>query len=173
MKKSIESVCSNFNTIRTGRANPSILDRVMVSYYGAETPLKQLASVGVQGSTTITVETYDQSIVKDVERALMESDIGITPSSDGKLIRLSIPPLSKDRRKELSKKVKALAEEGKVAIRNIRRDVVDKLKKLEKNSDIGKDESMTRQDNVQSTTNKYIKSIDKLAAEKEKEIMTV
>lgn len=173
MGKTMESVRSSFNTVRTGRASTNILDRVMVSYYDVETPLKQLASVSVSGSSTIVIEPYDKSCVPDVERALMESDVGLTPMSDGAVIRLSVPPLTKDRRKEFVKKVKALAEDGRVALRNIRRDAIDKLKKMEKDKEIGKDESMTMQDKVQKVTDGYVKQIESALKDKEKDIMTV
>lgn len=173
MSKTLESTLSSFNTIRTGRANPSILDRVNVDYYGAETPLNQLASVSIQGSSTILVDPYDKSVLGDIERSLMESNIGITPSNDGKVIRLAVPPLTQDRRKELAKQVKALAEEGRVAIRNIRRDAVDKFKKLEKDSTIGQDESKSLQADVQKATDKFIKKIETALKDKEKDIMTV
>lgn len=173
MAKTIESVRSSFNTIRTGRANPSILDKVVVEYYGAETALNQLASVSVSGSSTLTVEPYDKSCIGDIERALMESDIGLTPNNDGTIIRLIVPPLTQERRKELTKKAKSMAEDGRVALRNVRRDAIDKLKKLEKASEIGKDESKTMQDKVQKKTDGYVKKIDAVLKEKESDLMTV
>lgn len=173
MAKTIESVRSSFNTIRTGRANPTILDKVIVEYYGAETPLNQLASVSVSGSSTLAVEPYDKSCIGDIERALFESDIGLTPNNDGSVIRLAVPPLTQERRKELTKKAKSMAEEGRVALRNIRRDAIDKLKKLEKNSEIGKDESRDIQDEVQNATNEYVKKIEAALNDKEKDLMKV
>lgn len=173
MGKTIDSVRASFNTVRTGRASTNILDRVLVRYYDVETPLKQLASVSVSGASTIVIEPYDKGCVADVERALMESDVGLTPNSDGATIRLAVPPLTKDRRKEFVKKVKALAEDGRVALRNIRRDAIDKLKKMEKDKEIGKDESMTMQDKVQKVTDGYVKQIESALKEKEKDIMTV
>eukprot|EP00180_Rhodochaete_pulchella_P001802 Plantae.Rhodophyta-Rhodochaete_pulchella.ctg2705.p2 GENE.Plantae.Rhodophyta-Rhodochaete_pulchella.ctg2705~~Plantae.Rhodophyta-Rhodochaete_pulchella.ctg2705.p2 ORF type:complete len:264 (+),score=49.15 Plantae.Rhodophyta-Rhodochaete_pulchella.ctg2705:52-792(+) len=173
MKKSVESTQNAFNTIRTGRANASILDRVVVSYYEIDTPLNQLASIAASSSTTLTIDPYDKSVIKDIERALMESDIGLTPNSDGNVIRLSIPPLTKERRQELVKQLKGLAEDGRVAIRNVRRDGVDKLKKLEKDGDLGKDQSKGLQDTMQKLTKKYIKVVDDAFAEKEKDIMKV
>jgi ribosome recycling factor len=173
MQKTIESTNASFNTVRTGRASASILDRVVVSYYGTETPLTQLASINVSGSSTIMVDAYDKSAIKDIERALMESDIGITPNNDGNVIRLTVPPLTQERRKELAKQVKALAEEGRVAIRNIRRDAVEKCKKLEKAKDIGQDESKTMQSDVQKATDKFIKELDKILKTKEEDIMKV
>lgn len=173
MSKTLDSVQSSFNTIRTGRASPSILDRVMVSYYGTETPLNQLSSISVSGTATIVVEPYDKSAMSDIERAIMESDVGITPNSDGSIIRLSVPALTKERRTHLAKQVKALAEDGRVALRNIRRDAVDSIKKLEKKGDLGKDESKSLQDDIQKLTDKNVKEVDKLLKTKESDIMTV
>jgi ribosome recycling factor len=173
MRKTIEATNGSFNTVRTGRASTAILDRITVDYYGAETPLNQLAAVSVSGSSTIVVDAYDKSAIKDIERALMESDVGITPSNDGSVIRLAVPPLTQDRRKELAKQVKGLAEEGRVAIRNIRRDAVEKCKKMEKAKDIGQDESKTIQAAVQKATDRFIKDLDALLKAKEGDIMKV
>lgn len=173
MEKTLESVRNNFNTIRTGRAAPSILDRVMVDYYGAETPLQSLASISATSSTTLTIDAFDKGSVKDIERALMESDLGMMPNSDGVVIRLTVPQLTKERRKELSKQAKALAEEGRVACRNVRRDVIDKVKKQEKAAELGKDMSKDLQDKISKLTEKYVGMIDKACEEKEKDIMTV
>lgn len=173
MTKTIDSVRSTFNTVRTGRASTSMLDRIVVSYYGAETPLNQLASISLSGTSTLVVEPYDKSVLSDVERALLESDIGITPNNDGSIIRLAVPPLTQERRKELVKQVKALAEDGRVAIRNIRRDAVDSLKKAEKAKELGKDESKSLQDEVQKLTDKHVKLIDTMGKEKETDIMKV
>lgn len=173
MGKTIDSVQAAFNTVRTGRASTSILDRVMVSYYDVETPLNQLASVSLSGTSTILVEPYDKSCMGDVERGIMESDIGITPNNDGSCIRLTVPPLTEERRKELAKQVKGLAEDGRVALRNIRRDAVDSLKKLEKKKELGKDESKTLQNEVQKITDKHVKRIDDLLKQKEADILKV
>jgi ribosome recycling factor len=173
MQKTLDATASAFNTIRTGRASGAILDRVTVDYYGVETPLNNLAGISVQGSSTIIVDPYDKSAIKDMERALMESDVGITPSNDGAVIRLNVPPLTQERRKDLVKQVKALAEDGRVAIRNIRRDAVDKCKKTEKDGDLGKDESKDLQDAVQKATDKFVKKIDDMLKNKEKDILTV
>lgn len=159
--------------MRTGRASPSILDRVFVKYYDVDTPLNQLASVSVSGTSALLVEPYDKSCIGDIERALMESDIGITPTNDGSCVRLSVPPLTQERRKELVKQVKAMAEDGRVALRNIRRDAVDTLKKLEKNSELGKDESKTMQGQIQKLTDKNVKEIDRLFKLKEADILKV
>lgn len=173
MEKTLESVRNNFNTIRTGRAAPSILDRVMVDYYGAETPLQSLASISATSSTTLTIDAFDKGCVKDIERALMESDLGMMPNSDGVVIRLTVPQLTKERRKELSKQAKALAEDGRVACRNVRRDVIDKVKKQEKAAELGKDMSKDLQDKISKLTDKYVGMIDKAFEEKEKDIMKV
>lgn len=173
MQKTLESTAATFNTVRTGRANVSILDRVSVDYYGAETPLNQLASVSVSGSTTIVVDPYDKSVIKDIERSLMESDVGITPSNDGSVIRLAVPPLTKERRLELAKVVKAMAEEGRVALRNIRRDAVEKAKKMEKAKDIGQDDSKGIQADIQKSIDKFTKDMDKMLKAKEEDILKV
>lgn len=173
MQKTLESTSASFNTVRTGRANASILDRVTVDYYGAETPLNQLATVSVSGPSTIVVDPYDKSVIADVERGLMESDIGITPSNDGSVIRLAVPPLTQERRKELTKQVKAMAEDGRVALRNIRRDAVDKCKKLEKAKDIGQDESKTMQAALQKATDKFVRELDSVLKSKEDDLMKV
>lgn len=173
MRKTIESTKSSFNTVRTGRANASILDRVTVDYYGADTPLNQLANVSVSGPSTIVVDPYDKSVMGDIERSLMESDIGITPSNDGSVIRLAVPPLTQERRKQLAKQVKAMAEDGRVALRNIRRDGVEKCKKLEKAKEIGQDESKTVQAAVQKATDKFVGEIDALLKSKEDDLMKV
>jgi len=173
MEKSLESVKNSLMTIRTGRASASLLDRVMVEYYGAPTPLKQLANVGVPSATQLTVDVYDKGCIADVEKAIMESDVGLTPMNDGTIIRLNIPPLTEERRKDLAKQTKGLGEDGKVAIRNIRRDAVDQLKKYEKNGDISKDDSTGNQGDVQDVTDKFVKLIDEAVSKKEKEILTL
>lgn len=173
MTKTMEATSTSFNTIRTGRASATILDRVHVDYYNTETPLNQLAAISVSGGSTIVVDPYDKSCMKDIERALVESDVGLTPSNTGDVIRLNVPQLTNERRKELAKQVKSLAEEGRVAIRNIRRDAVDECRKLEKDKKLSQDGSKSIQDVVQKLTDKYIKKIDELYKEKEKDIMTV
>jgi len=173
MLKSVESTKANFNTIRTGRANAGILDRVVVNYYDTDCAINTLASISASSATTLTIDPYDKSAIAAIERALMEADIGLTPNSDGNVIRLTIPQLTQERRKELAKQVKGLAEEGRVAIRNIRRDGVDKVKKLEKDGDLGKDQSKSVQGDIQKLTDKYIKMIDGATSDKEKDILTV
>ncbi len=173
MQKTIEATQRSFNTIRTGRASTSLLDRVMVDYYGAETPLKSLANLTTPDATTIMIQPYDKSSMGQIEKAISLSDIGLTPNNDGQLIRLNIPPLTKERRKELVKMAGKLAEEGKVGVRNIRRDAIDEIRKQEKNSDISEDESRDLQDEIQRITDDFNQKIDDLLAVKEKDIMTV
>jgi ribosome recycling factor len=173
MQKAVESTQRSFNTIRTGRANTSLLDRVMVEYYGTPTPLKSLANINTPDASTITIQPYDKSSLNLIEKAISMSDIGLTPNNDGSTIRLNIPPLTSDRRKEFVKLAGKFAEEGRVSIRNIRRDGVDTIRKQEKNHEISEDEAKDAQDKIQKLTDKYIDGIDKLLAEKEKDIMTV
>jgi len=173
MKKAIEATKTSFNTIRTGRANASLLDRIMVEYYGAPTQLKSLANIGTPDASTITIQPYDKSSLSLIEKAIYTSDVGLTPNNDGSIVRLNIPPLTTERRQEMVKLAAKLAEDGKVSIRNIRRDAVDSVRKQEKNSDISKDESRDLQDKIQKKTDKYIAQIDKLLAAKEKDITTV
>jgi len=173
MKKAIEAAQRSFNTIRSGRANASLLDRITVDYYGAETPLKQLANINTPDATTITIQPYDRSSLNMVEKAINMSDLGLTPNNDGSVIRLNIPPLTSDRRKELVKLAGKLAEEQKVSIRNIRRDAVDSVRKQEKSKEISEDEARDLLDKIQKMTDKYIAKVDELLAIKEKDITTI
>lgn len=173
MQKAVEATQRSFNTIRTGRANASILDRVMVEYYGTPTPLKSLANINTPDASTISIQPYDPSSLVLIEKAISMSDLGLNPNNDGTLVRLNIPPLTSERRKELVKVAAKFAEEGKVAIRNIRRDAIDSIRKQEKNSDISEDESRDLQDSVQKSTDKFVKKIDEILAEKEQDIMKV
>lgn len=173
MQKAIEATLRSFNTIRTGRANAAILDRVMVDYYGSPTPLKSLSNISTPDSSTITIQPYDPGSMTTIEKAIMMSDIGLNPSNDGSVIRLNIPPLTSDRRKELVKVASKIAEEGRVSVRNVRRDAIDSVRKQEKNSEISEDESRDIQDEIQKLTDKYVKRIDELLAQKEEDIMTV
>lgn len=173
MQKAVEATQRAFNTIRTGRANSAILDRVMIDYYGTQTPLKSLANINTPDASTITIQPYDPGSVSAIEKAISLSDIGLTPSNDGSVVRLNIPPLTSDRRKDLVKVASKFAEEGKVAIRNIRRDAIDSIRKEEKNSDISEDESRDLQDEVQKITDKYVEKIDVILGEKEVDITTV
>lgn len=173
MQKAIESTQRAFNTIRTGRANASLLDRVMVEYYGSPTSLKSLANISTPDASTITIQPFDKGSMNLIEKAISLSDIGLTPSNDGQIIRLNIPQLTSERRKEFAKMAAKLAEEGKVSIRNIRRDAVDSVRKQEKSSEISEDEAKDIQDKIQKLTDKYTAKIDEVLAEKEKDIMTV
>lgn len=173
MQKAVEATQRSFNTIRTGRANATILDRVMVEYYGTPTPLKSLAGISTPDSTTITIQPYDRNTLNLIEKAILTSDVGLTPNNDGSIIRLNIPPLTSDRRKELVKQAAKMAEEGKVSIRNIRRDGIDSVRKQEKAGEISEDEARDLQDNIQKLTDKYVAKIDQLLSEKEADIMTI
>ena len=173
MKKAIDAVRRDFNTIRTGRANSSLLDKIVIEYYGSETPLKQLANISTPDSSTIQIQPYDRSSMNAIEKAISLSDIGLTPNNDGSSIRLNIPPLTSDRRKELVKLAAKYAEAGKISVRNIRRDAVDAVKKQEKDKEVSEDQARDDQDKVQKLTDKYIAEVEKVLAEKEKDIMTV
>ncbi len=173
MQKSIEATQRAFNTIRTGRASTSLLDRIVVDYYGSPTPLKSLAGISTPDSSTITIAPYDASALQAIERAISLSDLGLNPNNDGKVVRLNIPPLTAERRQELVKMAGKLAEEGKVAIRNIRRDAIDDVRKQEKNNDISEDEARDLQDEVQKITDKFVAKIDDILAVKEKDITTI
>lgn len=173
MMKSVDSTQRSFNTIRTGRANASLLDRISVEYYGSPTPLKSLANINTPDGSTITIQPFDRSSLNTIEKAISLSDIGLTPNNDGVTIRLNIPPLTTDRRKELVKLAAKFAEDGKVAIRNIRRESVDAVRKQEKAGELPEDEARDTQDKIQKLTDKYIAKIDSLLAEKEKDITTV
>ncbi|BAY36448.1 ribosome recycling factor [Nostoc sp. NIES-2111] len=173
MQHTVEATQRSFNTIRTGRANASLLDKVSVEYYGTPTPLKSLANISTPDATTILIQPYDKGSLNIIEKAISLSDVGLTPSNDGSTVRLNIPPLTSDRRKELVKLAAKYAEEGRVAIRNIRRDAIDSIRKQEKNAEVSEDESKDQQDKLQKLTNKYTARIDELLAEKEKDISTV
>ncbi len=173
MQKAVEATQRSFNSIRTGRANAALLDRVTVEYYGTPTPLKSMANISTPDGTTIAIQPYDRTSMSSIEKAISLSDLGLTPNNDGTTIRLNIPPLTSDRRKELVKVAAKYAEEGKVAIRNIRRDAVDSVRKQEKASEISEDEARDLQDKVQKMTDQYVAKIDKVLAEKEKDITTV
>jgi ribosome recycling factor len=173
MDRSIEAAREHFNTVRTGRASTALLDRIQVDYYGQPTPLKQLATVNAPDPRTLTVQPFDPSSVKAVERAIQESDLGLTPSNDGKLIRLPIPQLTEERRKELVKVVRHYAEEGRVSVRNVRRDVMGHLKELVDDGQVGSDEEHRAEERVQKLTDDHVKKIDELLKGKEAEIMEV
>lgn len=173
MEKALNQLHREFASVRSGRANPAILDKVVVEYYGAPTPLRQMSQVTVQDGTTLVITPYDKSILKEIEKGIIKAEIGITPNSDGICIRLPFPPLTEERRKEIAKDVKKMGEEAKVAIRNIRREMVEKLKKIEKKENLPEDVVKDNQDKIQKITDKHTDSIDKSVAEKEKEVMTV
>jgi ribosome recycling factor len=173
MDKSVEAAQNEFSTLRTGRASPALLDRVQIDYYGQQTPLKQLATIGAPEPRLLTIQPFDPGSVATIERAIQESDLGLTPSNDGKLIRLPIPALTEERRKDLVKVVKRVAEDGKVAIRNVRRDVLHHLRELVVKGEVGDDEERRAEQLVQKVTDDHTKAIDDLLKVKEAEIMEV
>lgn len=173
MQKSVEKTQQDFNTIRTGRANASLLDKVMVDYYGAETPLKALANISTPDPTTILIQPFDKGSMNQLQKAISMSDLGLTPNNDGQVIRLNIPPLTTERRQEFVKLAGKYAEEGKVAIRNVRRDAIDKVRKQEKSSEISEDEARDLQDQIQKITDKFVSKIDEILAVKEKELTNI
>ncbi|QJC52254.1 ribosome recycling factor [Paenibacillus albicereus] len=172
MEKAIGALKRDLATLRAGRATPALLDRISVEYYGALTPLNQLANINTPDSRTLFIQPWDKSSLAEIERAIMKSDLGMTPSNDGASIRIQVPMLTEERRTELVKMTKKFGEEAKVAIRNIRRDANESIKKLEK-TDISEDESKRHQDDIQKTTDKFVAEVDKVLAAKEKEIMEV
>ena len=173
MDKTIEVFKQNLSEVRAGRANPAILNKVSVQYYGTPTPINQVAGISVPEARLIVIQPWDASILKEIEKAILASDIGINPNNDGKVIRLAFPELTEERRKELVKDIKKMAEESKVAVRAIRRDGIDKAKAMQKNSEITEDDLRSAEDTIQKLTDKKIEKIDKVLAEKEKEILTV
>ena len=173
MDKTIEALKHEFSTIRAGRANAQMLDKIRVDYYGTPTPINQVGSISVPEPRTLMINPWDKSAMKDIETAIRNSDLGLNPTNDGEVIRLNVPALTEERRKELCKQAKKASEEFKVRIRNERRDANDKLKKLEKEGEITEDDLKKAQDNVQKMTDKYIKEIDTLLDIKEKDIMAV
>ena len=173
MRKSVESTQRNFNTIRTGRANSSLLDRISVEYYGAETPSKALATLYTPDSQTIQIQPFDISALALIEKAIAMSELGFTPNNDGKVIRINVPPLTEERRKEFCKLASKYAEEGKVALRNLRRDAIDKIKKQEKEGDYSEDQSRDEQDSVQKTLDKFVAELEQHLATKEAAILKV
>jgi ribosome recycling factor len=173
MKKAIQVLRDEFLTVRTGRASTALVERVTVSYYGTQTPLNQLATISAPEPRMLTVQPYDKTVINEMEKAIMQSDLGITPSNDGNLIRLPIPPLTEERRKDLIKVVKHMAEESRVAIRNVRRDANEHLKALKKDKHMSEDEERRAEDEMQKKTDKYIEEIDHMLKQKETEIMEV
>ena len=173
MAKSVESIRHEFGSVRTGRASPALLDRISVDYYGTQTPLKQLATVGAPEARLLTIQPYDKGSIKSIEKAILESDVGLTPSNDGNLIRLSVPELTEERRKQLVKVVRHIAEEGRVAVRNIRRDVMHDLRELKEAGDAGSDDEHRAEQELQKVTDARIKELDELLKHKEAEILEV
>lgn len=173
MKKTIQNLIGEFNTIRTGRASTALFDKIMVDYYGAKTPLAQVANISIPEARLVVLQPWDKNVIGDIEKAILASELSLTPNNDGKVIRINIPPLTEERRKDLAKQSKATAEQARVAIRNIRRDLNEAIKKAQKDGEMTEDENKKAQDEVQKVTDQFIKEVDKLAAEKEKEIMEV
>ncbi len=173
MNKAVASLESDLASIRAGRANPAILDKITVEYYGAQTPLAQVGTISVPEARTIIVQPWDVSVLKEIEKAILASDIGINPNNDGKVIRLNFPPLTEERRKELSKGISKRGEEAKVAIRNIRRDSLEQFKKQKKANEITEDDLKDLEDQIQKLTDRSVKNIDTIVTAKEKEIMEV
>ena len=173
MNKTISVLEQNYKTIRAGRANASVLDRITVDYYGAPTPIQQMAAVSVPEPRVLMIQPWDASTLKTIEKAILTSDIGINPQNDGRVIRLSFPPLTEERRKEIVKEVKKVAEDSKVAVRNTRRDAIEKLKALKKSNTVTEDDVTNGEKKIQNLTDKYCKEIDDLSASKEKEILEI
>ncbi len=173
MKKSTEALSAEFASLRTGRASASLFDKIKVDYYGAETPLSQVASISVPEARLVVIQPWDKTLLSAIEKAIQKSELGLNPSNDGKLLRVAFPPLTEDRRKELAKSAKATAENARVAVRNIRREAMDELKKLQKNGDISEDQQKEGETKIQKLTDNAIAEIGKIAEAKEKEIMEV
>ena len=173
MDKSVETVGGEFNSVRTGRASAALLDRIQIDYYGTKTPLKQLATINVPEPRMLTIQPFDPGSLKGIEKAIQESDLGLTPSNDGKIIRLPIPQLTEERRKELVKVARQMAEDGKVAVRNVRRDVMHHLKELVDKGEVGSDEEHRAEERVQKLTDEHTHRIDELLKRKEDEILEV
>jgi ribosome recycling factor len=173
MDKSVEATHEHFNSVRTGRASAALLDRIQIDYYGTPTPLKNLATISAPEPRMLTIQPFDPSAIKQIEKAVLESDLGLTPSSDGKLVRLPIPQLTEERRKELVRLVRQMSEEGRVAVRNVRRDAIKHLVELVKNGDVGDDDERAAETRVQKLTDEHVAKIDDLLKRKEAEIMEV
>lgn len=173
MSKSIDSLTESLQSIRAGRANTSLLDRIYVDYYGQQSPLNQVASLSAPEARLLAIQPWDSTLIPEIEKAIQKSDLGITPSNDGKIIRLVIPQLTEERRKDLTKLVGKYAEEAKVSIRNIRRDAMEDIKKAEKAKEISEDDRKTYEEDIQKLTDKYIKDVDGVTADKEKELMEI
>ena len=173
MQKTVKLLNQEYSELRAGRANANVLDKIRVDYYGTPTPINQMAAVSVSEARILTIQPWDKSTIQSIEKAIQASDIGINPTNDGSVIRLAFPQLTEDRRKELCKSVKKIGEESKVAVRSIRRDTIEKLKTMKKNSEITEDDLKDGEKKIQDQTDKFCAEVDKLVADKEKEIMTV
>ena len=173
MLKTISVFEENLSEIRAGRANPAILNKITINYYGTPTPINQVAGISVPEARLIVIQPWDGSILKEIEKEILKSDIGINPNNDGKVIRLSFPELNEERRKEIVKDIRKMAEEAKVAVRSIRRDGIDEAKAMQKNSEISEDELKGAEDKIQKLTDKYVEEVDKVLAAKEKEVMSI
>ncbi len=173
MQRRIDHLLDEYSQIRAGRANPAVLDKIKINYYGTPTPISQVASVSVTEARTLTIQPWDASIIKDIERAILTSDLGINPQNDGKIIRIIFPPLTEDRRKELVKEISKLSEDTKVQIRNVRREAIEKLKAMKKSGDITEDDLKQAEKKTQDLTDKFVKKSDEVSASKQKEIMEI
>jgi ribosome recycling factor len=171
MKKALEAMQREFQEVRTGRANPALVEGIRVDYYGTPTPLKQLATISVPDPRLITIQPWDPSVLPEIEKTIIKADMGVMPSNDGKVIRVSFPQLSEERRQELAKLVKKMAEEGRVSIRTVRRDAIEAARRMEKEGVITEDDRFRAQDEIQKLTDRYIEKVDKILEEKEKELM--
>jgi ribosome recycling factor len=173
MVKTLESLLQDLATIRTGKASPTLLDSILVDYFGQQVPIKQVASIGVPDARLITIQPWDRTVIAEIEKAILASELGLNPQNDGTLIRLPIPALTEERRKELAKVAKRMGEEAKVSVRNIRRDSNERIKKLEKTHDISEDNMHTKQEEIQTITNNYVVKVDEAVSAKEKDIMEI
>ena len=173
MNKSISVLEENFAEVRAGRANPAILNKITVDYYGTPTPINQLAGISVPEARMIVIQPWDANVLKEIEKEILKSDIGINPNNDGKVIRLTFPELNEERRKEIVKDIGKMAEDAKVAIRSIRRDAIDEAKAMQKNAEMSEDELKSAEDRIQKLTDKFVEEIDKILANKEKEVMSI
>ena len=173
MQRRIDHLVEEFKSIRAGRANPAVLDKVTVDYYGVPTPINQLSSISVPEARTLVIQPYDASSLKSIEKAIQMSDVGINPQNDGKVLRLIFPPLTEDKRKEIAKDIAHIAEDSKVQIRNVRRDTLEKLKKMKKDGELTEDDLKEGEKKIQKSTDNFIKEIDQIADKKKKEIMEI
>ncbi len=173
MKKTISVYEENLSEIRAGRANPAILNKISIDYYGTQTPINQVAGISVPEARMIVIQPWDASVLKEIEKEILKSDIGINPNNDGKVIRLTFPELNEERRKEIVKDIRKMAEEAKVAVRSIRREAIDEAKSMQKNSEMSEDELKVAEDDIQKLTDKYVEEVGKILEKKEKEVMSI